>query len=83
MLIYVDDIIVTGSNTGLINYLINLRGKEFSLNDFGELHYFLGIEVVYRHDGIILNQSRSAFSLLKHNKRVNHVTPLPPKYKLH
>ncbi|KAA3467219.1 Retrovirus-related Pol polyprotein from transposon TNT 1-94 [Gossypium australe] len=36
VLIYMDDIIITGSSTDLHN--------EFSLKDLGDLHYFLGVE---------------------------------------
>lgn len=41
MLIFIDDIIVTGSNSSKITCLIHLCGKAFSLNDLGKLHNFL------------------------------------------
>jgi len=43
MLIYVDDIIVTGSSQEAIIALLNDLKKDFSLKDLGDLHYFLGI----------------------------------------
>lgn len=44
MLIYVDDIILTGSDSQDMENLITKLGSEFSLKDLGPLHYFLGVE---------------------------------------
>jgi hypothetical protein len=56
MLIYVDDIVVASSSEKAIDALLHDLGLDFALNDLGELHYFLGIEVKKVHDGIILSQ---------------------------
>lgn len=45
ILIYVDDIIVTGSNSTLITDFIASLSVFFPVKDLGVLHYFLGIEV--------------------------------------
>lgn len=45
--VYVDDIIVTGSNVTEIDALKSHLHKVFSIKDLGLLHYFLGIEVSY------------------------------------
>jgi hypothetical protein len=45
LLIYVDDIIVTGNNTKFLEAFIKQLNTVFSLKDLGHLHYFLGIEV--------------------------------------
>lgn len=85
LLIYVDDTIITGTNTGMINYLFTLLRKEFSSNDLGELHYFLGVEVIYRHDGLFLNQNRYALSLLERECMQDckpSSTPLPHNHRL-
>lgn len=56
VLVYVDDIIVTGpSPTHLDKFIANLATK-FSLKDLGSLSYFLGVEVVPHHHGILLSQ---------------------------
>ena len=45
ILVYVDDIIVTGSSDSEVNILISKLNHAFALKDMGPLHYFLGIEV--------------------------------------
>lgn len=65
MLIYVDDIIITGSNRGLLNSIVNKLNSVFSLKDLGTLDYFLGIEVKARPDGtLFLTQSKYIRDLL-------------------
>ena len=45
MLVYVDDIIVTGNNPTFIKSLVTKLNSEFSLMELGNLEYFLGIDV--------------------------------------
>lgn len=56
ILVYVDAIIVTGSNTSLVNQVISSPTQRFSIKDLGELSYFLGIEVLKQPDRLILSQ---------------------------
>lgn len=44
MLIYIDDIVVTGSSTSEIQGLIDRLSLEFKLKDTGKLQYFLGMK---------------------------------------
>jgi hypothetical protein len=44
LLIYVDDIIVTGIEAPLISALISQMQQEFPVNDLGPLSYYLGIQ---------------------------------------
>lgn len=44
MLIYVDDIIVTGNNNERIEEVIRSLNKTFALRDLGDLNFFLGIQ---------------------------------------
>lgn len=58
LLVYVDDIIVTGNLSTAISDLMHALGKEFVLKDLGPLNYFLGIEVTRTSSGLILSQQK-------------------------
>lgn len=47
ILIYVDDIIVASSSVQATDKLLSKLQAVFAIKDFGNLHYFLGIEVSY------------------------------------
>ncbi|WMV12772.1 hypothetical protein MTR67_006157 [Solanum verrucosum] len=57
VLVYVDDLIITGSDSDFITIFIYILDQQFSLKDLGSLNYFLGIEVSPSSNGIILSQS--------------------------
>ncbi|XP_043687457.1 uncharacterized mitochondrial protein AtMg00810-like [Telopea speciosissima] len=61
---YVDDIIVTGSDPSMGSTLLHRLSQEFSIKDLGDLHFFLGIEVNRTAKGLLLTQSRYIFDLL-------------------
>jgi len=46
IVIYIDNLIITGDNDGNILDLKKLLKQKFELKDLGELRYFLGIEVI-------------------------------------
>jgi len=58
LLIYVDDILFTGSNSLLLQCLIQLLSSEFKLCNLGSIHYFLGIEVQSTSIGLMLRQHK-------------------------
>ncbi|KAG7572644.1 Reverse transcriptase RNA-dependent DNA polymerase [Arabidopsis suecica] len=64
VLVYVDDIIVTGNNQDAITSIISALGKRFSLKDQGDINYFLGIEVTRTSKGIHLMQRKYISDLL-------------------
>lgn len=64
MLVYVDDTIVTGSNSLQVTQLISQLGKELSINDIGELHHLLGIEVLHTKEEPFLTQPRYALDIV-------------------
>ncbi|KAG9441691.1 hypothetical protein H6P81_017545 [Aristolochia fimbriata] len=64
VLVYVDDIIVTGSSPLDIRELIQQLQKEFFVKDLGHLHYFLGIEVTRIPNGLHLAQTKYTRDLL-------------------
>lgn len=45
VLIYVDDIIITGSVSRETNEFVSLLHVQFSLKDMGDIYFFLGVEV--------------------------------------
>jgi len=46
LLLYVDDIILTYGSFNMCNSFIFHLSKTFSMKDFGDVNYFLGIQVV-------------------------------------
>ncbi|GKB00183.1 putative RNA-directed DNA polymerase [Tanacetum coccineum] len=65
ILVYVDDIIVTGNNKGTIDNIICQLRSAFALKDLGSLNYFLGIEIVPHVSGILLSQKKYILELLQ------------------
>jgi hypothetical protein len=56
ILIYVDDIILTGSSSSTIDDLLVQLCMEFVVKDLGPLRYFLGGEVTKVPNGLMLSQ---------------------------
>jgi histone deacetylase 1/2 len=88
LLVYVDDIILTGNNDTTVQKFIQLLSHRFSLKDLGNLSYFLGVEVFPNDHGILLSQRRYIVDLLTRTKMMDAKpvhTPLPtsPPITLH
>nr|GEU70853.1 ribonuclease H-like domain-containing protein [Tanacetum cinerariifolium] len=64
LLIYVDDIIITGNNVSEIEKFKVFLKSKFMIKDLGKLKYFLGIEVIDTENGICLNQRKYVLYLL-------------------
>jgi len=65
ILVYVDDIIITGSSKSFIHQLVQHLNLEFHLKDLGKLDYFLGIEVLHSDTGsLLLTQTKYIKDLL-------------------
>nr|KYP59471.1 Retrovirus-related Pol polyprotein from transposon TNT 1-94 [Cajanus cajan] len=65
MLVYVDDIILTGNSPSLIQKFVTQLNATFSLKDLGTLDYFLGIEVKsLSHGKLLLSQDKYIIDLL-------------------
>jgi hypothetical protein len=65
LLVYVDDIILTGNAPSFISHLVKQLQEKFALKDLGQLHYFLGIEIKHFNGGITISQTKYAHDLLK------------------
>jgi len=64
IVIYVDDLIITGDSDVDISDLKKLLKQKFEMKDLGELRYFLGIEVIQSPKGIWLLQRQYALNKL-------------------
>ncbi|KAJ4722662.1 Retrovirus-related Pol polyprotein from transposon TNT 1-94 [Melia azedarach] len=64
LLLYVDDMIITGDDTDGIYALKTSLQKHFQMKDLGQLNYFLGLEVLSDSDGYYLSQAKYALDLL-------------------
>jgi hypothetical protein len=64
LILYVDDMIVTGNDEEGIRRLRDYLAKEFEMKDLGALRYFLSIEVARSRHGIFLSQRKYVLDLL-------------------
>ncbi|KAJ0779316.1 putative RNA-directed DNA polymerase [Helianthus annuus] len=64
LLVYVDDIVITGNNEQEILHVKQFVQSKFLIKDLGILKYFLGIEVLKVDDGICLSQRKYCLELL-------------------
>jgi len=83
--VYVDDILLTGSDIQEIQHVKHCLNQKFGIKDLGSLHYFLGLQVQSTSQGIILSQHKFTKDLLRDcgfpiKRTVS--TPLPLHCKL-
>ncbi|KAM2889366.1 hypothetical protein FF1_012985 [Malus domestica] len=64
LLLYVDDIIVTGSASSQIQHVTDSLTVEFDIKDMGNLHYFLGIQIDRIGTSFFLSQTKYIQELL-------------------
>ncbi|RVW70809.1 Retrovirus-related Pol polyprotein from transposon TNT 1-94 [Vitis vinifera] len=64
IIVYVDDIILTGDHEEKIDLLKKLLTKEFEIKDLGNLKYFLGMEIARSKKGIAVSQCKYVLDLL-------------------
>jgi len=65
LLIYVDDILLTGNDLREMNHLKACLLKCFRIKDLGDLRYFLGIEFSRSKEGIYMTQWKYALDILQ------------------
>ena len=64
LLLYVDDMIITGDDLIGIQELKDFLSQQFEMKDLGHLSYFLGLEITHSIDGLYITQTKYAFELL-------------------
>jgi hypothetical protein len=64
LIVYVDDIVITGDDDAGIRDLKLHLTREFEVKDLGQLRYFLGVEVSRSSKGIYLSQRKYILDLL-------------------
>lgn len=85
LLVYADDIIVTGNDAEEQKQLKESLAKMFEIKDLGTFKYFLGIEVAYSKVGIFLSQRKYTLDLLEEIGLLGGKgasTPVEPNLKL-
>jgi len=85
LLLYVDDIILTGSASAAILQVIQALSTEFDITDLGSLHFFLGIQITHTSTGLFLSQSKYVEDLLLKSEMVDAKpcdTPCLPYHRL-
>ena len=86
LLLYVDDIIITGDSEVLIAEVKVALQAEFDMKDLGDLNFFLGLEIKYLKNGLFLSQHKYASDLV-HKAGLDscnsHMTPCQSGFKLY
>jgi hypothetical protein len=78
LLIYVDDMIITGDDNGYIAFAKAHLSDQFLMSDLGPLWYFLGIEISSTPEGFFLSQEKYIQDLLDHASLSDHRTAETP-----
>lgn len=58
VLIYVDDILITGSSSIFCNQVISKLSSSFPVKDLGPIHYFLGLQIKRNASAMDLSQTK-------------------------
>ena len=86
LIVYVDDIILTGDDAREIETLKGRLATEFEIKNLGAVKYFLGIEFARSKEGIFINQRKYVLDLLSETGMLGCKaadTPVEPNKKLH
>lgn len=85
LVVYVDDIVITGNDHDGIAGLKQHLTHHFQTKDLGRLRYFLGIEVAQSKEGISISQRKYALDILEETGMLDCKpidTPMDPNVKL-
>ena len=86
LIVYVDDIVLTGSDNHGTSQMKQHLCDHFLIKDLGKLRYFLGVEVAqFDKDDIVISQRKYALDILEETGLMNSKsvdTPMDPNTKL-
>ncbi|RDX96421.1 hypothetical protein CR513_20926, partial [Mucuna pruriens] len=71
LVVYVDDIVITGNDEVKISQLKQYLFSHFQTKDLGHLKYFLGIEVAQSKEDIVISQKKYALDILQETSMSN------------
>jgi hypothetical protein len=80
LFLYFDDLILTGSDSKLLNHVKTILKKKFEMTGLGFLHYFLGLQDLQTNEGIFLSQSKYACDLI-HRFHMVDCKPAPSPFQ--
>ena len=85
LVVYVDDIVITGSDQDGIQKLKQHLFTHFQTKDLGKLKYFLGIKIAQSSSSIVPSQQKYALDILEETGMLDCKpvdTPMDPNVKL-
>nr|XP_016500926.1 PREDICTED: uncharacterized mitochondrial protein AtMg00810-like [Nicotiana tabacum] len=85
VVVYEDDILLAGDDMSELTTFKEFLDDQFKIKDLGEVHYFLGLEIVKMPQGYLISQHKFALDFLSdiHCSAVTHVVaPLDSHVKL-
>ena len=85
LIVYVDDIVLTGDDCNELEKLNGKLAEEFEIKDLEALKYFLGMEFARSKEGIFVNQLKYVLDLLNETGMLGCKpveTPIEPNIKL-
>ncbi|XP_059307033.1 uncharacterized mitochondrial protein AtMg00810-like [Lycium ferocissimum] len=75
LVVYVDDILLAGSDIFEMTTLETFLDDHFKIKDLGSVHYFLGLEITTHPSGYLMNQHKYTYDLLE-EFNCSHFTPV-------
>ena len=85
LLVYVDDILLTGPSSSIINSVKDSLKTHFKLKDLGQAKYFLGLVLSRSQQGLMLSQRKYCLQILEDTGFLDSkptAAPMDPNLKL-
>jgi hypothetical protein len=82
LIVYVNDIVITGDDVEEIKSLKERLGRAFEVKDLKPLRYFLGIEIARSFKDIVLSQRKYVLYLLQRHGCLDAIHVDQPSIKI-